>query len=150
MGLHPERLVLELEWVLGASPERVFRLLTVPEELVKWWGPTGFTTPEVDWRPVVGGRYRLGMQPPAGDLFHLAGEFLDVRPPSRLAYTFRWEEPDPDDRETEVRLTVAAAGEHARLSLSHGDFATPARLALHRDGWSESIVKLARVAAEEP
>ena len=42
-----------------------------------------------------------------------------------------------------VRVTEAAAvGDATRLSLAHGDFATEARLALHRGGWTESIVKL--------
>ena len=137
-----DRLVLELSWLLAAPPERVFRLLTEPQELAKWWGPSGFTTPEVEWRPRLGAAYRLGMQPPDGQLFHLTGEFVDVRPPSRLVFTFRWEEPDPDDQETTVALALAAIDDATKLSLSHGDFATEARLALHRGGWTESMVKL--------
>jgi uncharacterized protein YndB with AHSA1/START domain len=50
------------------------------------------------------------MQPPDGELFHLAAEFLEVDPPSRLVYTFRWEEPDPDDQETAVKLSVYSVG----------------------------------------
>jgi uncharacterized protein YndB with AHSA1/START domain len=82
------------------------------------------------------------MQPPDGALFHLTGEFLVVRPRERLEYTFGWEEPDPDDRETVVQLAISPAGDDTELSLSQGDFATEARLALHRDGWGESFEKL--------
>jgi uncharacterized protein YndB with AHSA1/START domain len=46
------------------------------------------------------------MQPPEGELFHLVGEYVEVRPPSRLAYTFRWEPPDPDDREAVARIAL--------------------------------------------
>jgi uncharacterized protein YndB with AHSA1/START domain len=111
-------------------------------ELSRWWGPAGFTTPEIAIDVRANGTYRFGMQSPEGDLFHLTGEFLEVDVPRRLAYTFRWEPPDPNDRETTVTLTLEAVDEGTRLSLHQGDFATPARLALHRDGWTESLDKL--------
>lgn len=131
-----------MTWDLAAPRERVFRSLSEPTELAQWWGPSGFTTPEIDLQLGVGGGYRFRMQPPEGEAFHLAGEFLEVDPPRRLVYTFRWEEPDPDDRETVVTLTLDALGDATRLSLSQGEFATDARLALHRSGWTESLVKL--------
>ena len=150
MGRATERLVLELHWLLEAAPDRIFRMLTDPVLLVQWWGPAGFTTPEIEWQARAGARYRLGMQPPEGELFHLSGEFLEVRPPSRLVYTFRWDEPDPDDRETTVALSVSAFCDASKLSLSQGDFTTDARLALHERGWTESIEKLRRLVGTEP
>ena len=135
-------LVLELNRTFDAPREQVFRSLTEPALLAAWWGPRGFSTPEIDVDLRVGGAYRFGMQPPDGALFHLAGEFLEVTRPTRLVYTFRWEEPDPDDRETVVTLTLDTLGDATRLSLSQGDFATEARLDLHRSGWTESLVKL--------
>jgi len=131
-----------MTWDLAAPRERIFWALSEPTELAKWWGPSGFTTPEIDLRLRVGGGYRFRMQPPEGEAFHLAGEFLEVDPPRRLVYTFRWEEPDPDDRETVVTLTLDTLGDATRLSLSQGDFATEARLDLHRSGWTESLLKL--------
>ena len=138
----PGPLVLELTCALDASREWVFKALTDPAELVKWWGPSGFTTPEIEIHPKVGGHYRLGMQPPDSELFHLAGEFLEIDAPTRLAYTFRWEDPDPDDQETVVRLSLQAVAGRTRLSLWQGPFATQARLALHRSGWIDSLQKL--------
>ncbi len=134
--------VLELRCVLSAPRERVFALLTEPAELPAWWGPHGFAIPsvEVDLRP--GGRYRFVMQPPAGDAFHLSGEFLEVDPPQRLAYTFTWEEPTPDDRETVVVLTLRDSGTGTEVTLTQGEFATEERLELHRAGWSDSFEKL--------
>jgi len=134
--------VLEMSRRLGGSSERVFRAMTEPERLAAWWGPAGFTTPEVSLEARVGGRYRLGMQPPGGDLFHLAGEFLVVQRPQRLVYTFVWEEPDPDDRETVVELSLAEVHGTTDLTVTQGDFATRARLELHRDGWSDSLDRL--------
>jgi uncharacterized protein YndB with AHSA1/START domain len=142
MNARAGHLVLELKCAVGASREQIFRTLTEPAELAKWWGPHGFTTPEMDLDLRVGGVYRFAMQPPDGDLFHLTGEFLEIDPPSRLAYTFRWEEPDPDDRETVVRLSLDDVGGATELSLSHGEFATEARVSLHRSGWTDSFEKL--------
>jgi uncharacterized protein YndB with AHSA1/START domain len=135
-------LVLELHRVFHAPSERIFALLTEPAELTKWWGPHGFTTPEIELELSVGAGYRYTMQPPSGDAFHLSGEFLDIDRPQRLAYTFRWEEPDPDDRETVVILSLHAVGQATEVSLSQGEFATKERLALHRSGWTNSFEKL--------
>jgi uncharacterized protein YndB with AHSA1/START domain len=138
----PDRWVLELTCVLDAPRDRIFRALTEPAVLSEWWGPSGFTTPEIELDLDVGGRYRFAMQPPDGELFHLAGEFLEIDPPHHLVYSFRWEEPDPDDRETVVRLSLGDVGESTELALSQGEFATEARLELHRSGWTESLQKL--------
>jgi uncharacterized protein YndB with AHSA1/START domain len=137
--------VLELKRVLEASRERIFTLLTDPAELSRWWGPHGFTTPEIELDLRVGGGYRFAMRPPAGEVFHLVGEFLEIGPPRRLAYTFRWEEPTPDDRETVVTLTLTTAGDSAEVSLRQGAFATQERLTLHRDGWTDSFERLREV-----
>jgi len=135
-------LVLELTFAVGARRERIFRALTEPAELAKWWGPRGFTTPGIDLDLRVGGGYRFTMQPPGGDQFHLSGEFLEIDPPGRLVYTFRWDEPDPDDRQTVVTLSLGEVADATQVSLSQGEFATEARLALHRGGWTDSLEKL--------
>jgi uncharacterized protein YndB with AHSA1/START domain len=135
-------LVLELGCELRAPLARVFRALTEPDDLAQWWGPHGFTIPAVELDLNVTGLYRFAMQPPEGDLFYLTGEFLEIDPPHRLVYTFRWEDPDPDDRETVVRLSAEAAGDTTRLSLWQGTFATEPRLDLHRGGWTDSFEKL--------
>ena len=74
------------------------------------------------------------MQPPEGDLFHLSGELREVDPPARLAYTFRWDPPDPDDRETLVALSLEDRGGGTEVHLLQGEFATEERRALHEEG----------------
>jgi uncharacterized protein YndB with AHSA1/START domain len=142
-----DRLVLELKCRVDAPPQQTFRSLTEPAELAQWWGPHGFTTPEIELDLRVGGNYRFGMQPPDGDLFHLSGEFLEIAPPSRVVYTFRWDEPDPEDRETVVTLSLAAVGEATDVALSQGEFASQGRLELHRDGWTDGFEKLRELLA---
>jgi uncharacterized protein YndB with AHSA1/START domain len=137
-----DALQLRLTRELDASPPTVWRALTEADALARWWGPAGFTIPAVDLDLRVGGRYRIEMKPPEGDPFFLEGEFHEVAPPSRLAYTFRWEPPDPDDRENVVTLSLTERAGKTELTLVHGPFATEARLELHRGGWTDSIDKL--------
>ena len=134
--------VLDEERVFNAAPERVFGLLTEPAQLAEWWGPYGFTTPEIHLDLRVGGGYRFTMQPPDGEAFHLSGNFLEVHAPNRLSFTFRWDEPDPDDRETVVVLSLSSLGGATKVSLSQAEFATAERLELHRSGWADSFEKL--------
>jgi uncharacterized protein YndB with AHSA1/START domain len=78
----------------------------------------------------------------------LLGEFREVDPPARLAYTFRWDPPAADDRETVVILALEDQGEETKLILTQGEFATEERHALHEAGWSESLERLKLVLSE--
>ncbi len=117
--------------------------MTAPEELKQWWGPSGFTIPDVEVDLREGGRYRFTMQPPEGEAFHLTGEFREVVPVALLSYTFVWEEPAPDDQETLVTLRLEDTDGATELSLTQGEFATTERLELHRNGWSDGFEKIA-------
>jgi Activator of Hsp90 ATPase homolog 1-like protein len=74
------------------------------------------------------GDYRIVMKPPEGDVFHIRGTFLEVETPRRLAYTFVYEEPHPDDQETLVTLTFEPTDPGTRLILDHGPFKTESRV----------------------
>ncbi|MDQ3874442.1 MAG: SRPBCC domain-containing protein, partial [Actinomycetota bacterium] len=70
------------------------------------------------------------------------GEFREVDPPARLAYTFVWEEPTPEDRETLVTLSLRVLGESTEVTLTQGPFTTEERRALHEGGWTDSFGRL--------
>lgn len=144
MTERPRRLTLRLARTLAAPPDRVFAACVEPAELTEWWGPAGFTSPSIELDVRTGGEYRIAMQPPDDPLFHLRGAFLEVERPGRLSYTFAWEEPDPDDRETVVTLIFQESGDGTELVLEQGPFATEARYDLHRAGWTESLERLER------
>ena len=136
-------LIFELRRIVDAPPHRVFEAMTDPEQVAQWWGPEGFTCPEVTLNPKLGGAYRIVMQPPQGELFHLVGEYLEVQPPTYLAYTFRWDPPDPDDRETVARLALHAGDGATEVVLTQGPFTTAARCELHKAGWTDTLARLA-------
>ena len=134
---------LHLEKILAVPPERVFAAFDA-EQLRHWWGPVGFTIPRLQFDPVEGTDYRIAMQPPEGDVFHVRGTFRTVEAPARLDFTFIYEEPDPDDQETLVTLSLEPAGRGTRVRLDQGPFKTAARLELHRDGWTDTLERLDR------
>jgi uncharacterized protein YndB with AHSA1/START domain len=137
-----DALTLHLARVLPASRTLVFRALTEADLLAKWWGPKGFSAPSIELDLGIGAGYRIAMQPPDGALFFLAGEFLEVDPPTRLVSTFRWEDPDPEDRETTVTCSLGNLDKSTELTVDQGAFATEARRALHVQGWTESLYRL--------
>ena len=136
-------LTVRLSVTVNGSRRRVFAAMTDPEQVAEWWGPKGFTCPEVNLDVRVGGVCGIAMRPPVGDLFHLVGAYVEVVPPSRLAYTFRWEPPDPDDRETIALLTLCDANGATDVELLQGPFVTEARRDLHQAGWADSVARLA-------
>jgi uncharacterized protein YndB with AHSA1/START domain len=148
MTAQPSELALKMKRVIHAPRPLVFNALTAPDELAKWWGPSGFTAPSVEVDLRVGGSYRIAMQPPDGDLFYLSGEFRELDPPARLAYTFRWEDPDPDDRETLVTLSLGDRGQSTELVLTQRSFASEGRRALHEQGWTDCLDRMQELMSQ--
>jgi uncharacterized protein YndB with AHSA1/START domain len=131
MTAESRELRLDLKRTLPAAPSFVFRACSAADELAMWWGPEGFTAPSLDFKPRVGGSY--------------TGEFREVDPPSRLVYTFVYEDPDPDDVETLAELSFRDLGEFTEVVLTQGPFNTEARRDLHRNGWTGSFDRLERL-----
>lgn len=135
---------LAIERTLPAPRPLVFASFVDADELSAWWGPQGFTIPSVDLDLRRGGAYRIEMQPPEGDPFHLLGVFREIDPPARLSFTFVWEPPDPADVETVAEVSFRDLGEATEVLVRQGRFATDARRDLHHRGWNESLDKLER------
>jgi uncharacterized protein YndB with AHSA1/START domain len=69
------------------APRRlVWEAMTNPKQVVRWWGPRGFSTTvhEMDVRP--GGRWSLTMHGPDGANYPNRCTFLEVEPPERLVF----------------------------------------------------------------
>ena len=95
MAARSANLTLEITRLLPAAAPIVFGAFSDPNQLAEWWGPRGFTVPSLEFDPRAGESYRIEMQPRAGDRFYLTGEFREVNPPARLAFTFVWDRPIP-------------------------------------------------------
>jgi uncharacterized protein YndB with AHSA1/START domain len=73
--------------IFDAPREVVFRAWTDAAQLAQWWGPKGFTNPvcEIDAR--IGGALRIHMRGPDGSVYPMKGEFREIVPLERLAFT---------------------------------------------------------------
>ena len=72
--------------VIDAPRERVFEAMSDPKQVVKWWGPNGFTTTihEMDVRP--GGVWRHTMHGPDGTDYPNKSIFVEIVKPERIVY----------------------------------------------------------------
>ena len=85
----PDNDVVTAEIFIAAPPARVFAAITDPSQTAKWWGQKNLyhlTDSQADIRP--GGKWSSkGTSSKMGDIA-VHGEFTEVNPPSRLAYTW--------------------------------------------------------------
>jgi uncharacterized protein YndB with AHSA1/START domain len=82
---------LRLTREFDAPRELVFRALTDPALLSRWWGPRRYRTvvDQMDVRP--GGKWRMRNIGADGDEHAFRGEFREVVPPERVVWTFEYE-----------------------------------------------------------
>jgi uncharacterized protein YndB with AHSA1/START domain len=133
----------------AAPRERVFDAWTNPRVLERWWAAADtWTDPsaEIDLRP--GGRYRLSMRDASsGTVETVGGEYTEVRPPERLAYTWTWEGDPALMRGSERTLVVVDfldAGGATEVVLTHRGFADGGIRDLHEAGWGGCLDSLER------
>jgi len=77
--------------VFDAPRELVFKAYTDPKLIPQWWGQRSTTTTvdKMDVRP--GGVWRFVQRDADGNEYAFNGEYKEIVPPERLAYTFEFE-----------------------------------------------------------
>lgn len=77
---------ITLSRVLDAPRERVWRAMTDPKQIDRWWGPDGFrnVTQAWDFRP--GGLWKHVMIGPDGSEYSNTTKFLEIVEPESIAY----------------------------------------------------------------
>jgi len=131
-----------LTHVFDAPREVVWKAWTEPEQLARWWGPEGISTPlatiEMDVRP--GGRFRLTMVSDAdGSEFPSEMEFREVTRPERLV--FGWSE-QRGIGAGEVTVTFTDLGDKTELITFFAGYATDEMAAAAQAGWTGQLAKL--------
>ena len=144
-----QEIALELEHRYAAPRERVFEAWTNPDVLKRWWAaaPT-WDTPLAEVDAQEGGSYRLSMRTDAGEVHTVRGEYTDVRPPERLAYTWSWEE-GPESamegsEETLVVVQFLEDGDGTLVKLTHSGFSGEQIRDMHVQGWEAVLANLER------
>ncbi|HEX2468613.1 MAG TPA: SRPBCC domain-containing protein [Solirubrobacterales bacterium] len=147
--LPPEATALRLERTFKAPAQAVFEAWTSADMLRRWW-PAGsdWETPvaEVDVR--VGGRLRLVMRSPDGEEFGGGGEYVELTPPERLVFTWRWDGHAGHEgvQLIEVELSQRPDGT-TTVVLTNRGLRDEGSKRSHRAGWEASFDNLDRVLA---
>jgi uncharacterized protein YndB with AHSA1/START domain len=129
---------------IDASPETVFTFFTEPDKLTRWLASEATLDP----RP--GG---INHQTHPGDTenprgpYYMRGEFVEVAFPSRVVFTWGFENADVgvEPGQSTVEVTLAPDGDGTRLRLVHRDLPESER-APHDGGWAEMLSRLAIAA----
>jgi uncharacterized protein YndB with AHSA1/START domain len=142
----PARTGIELQRRFRVSPEKLFHAWTQPAALRQWWCPEGWTAGDIAIDLRVGGRYRIEMRRAGlGDPVTIAGEFLDVTPPQRLVYSWRWEGAFDGMPPTLVTVELTRAADETVLTLRHDNFVDLGLRQQHRTGWLAACNRLDRL-----
>jgi uncharacterized protein YndB with AHSA1/START domain len=135
IDISPDNNVLALEIFIAAPRERIFQALTDPKQAAQWWGQGekfNFSHFEMDVR--VSGQWSCsGTSVTMGADISVHGEFLEIDPPRRLAYTWSssWM-----PAVTTVLWELDALDNGTRLKLTHTGFADAEQAKSHSIGWS--------------
>ncbi len=132
-----------LEHTFRAPAAKVFAAYTDPKLVAQWWAPKGgFLRVDVmDVRP--GGKYRFVQRMPNGQEMVFTGTYMEVRPVTRLAYTYMIEgQPGSQltatvdlkemDGTTLLTLTNLCASKEARDAMVNYGAAAGAKVAWDR------------------
>jgi uncharacterized protein YndB with AHSA1/START domain len=116
---------LTLDQFIAAPPEKVWRGLTEPELLARWWAPG-------DIAPVVGHEFHLEM-PGWGSV---PCKVLVAEPPERFVYTFA---------DWTLTWRLVAEGNGTRVLLDHSGFDLDDKRARHAfermgPGWRDEVL----------
>lgn len=129
---------VSVEVEIGAPVEVVWRLLTEPEQLVRWLGVAATLEP----RPR--GRFRFELF--AGQF--CSGRYVEVVPNRRVVFTWGWEDPaipvPPGSTTVAIDLEPRGTG-RTHLRLAHTGLERAMQL-LHADGWARYLRRLAAIA----
>jgi uncharacterized protein YndB with AHSA1/START domain len=114
--------------VFPASRERAYAAFVTPELVAQWWGPVGWRT-VVDAMDVrVGGRYRIRLLGPGGQVHHRTGTYREVVPGSLLVRTLEFGEFDGLAVVESILFEPAPRGTRVTLRTEFPSPADPDRL----------------------
>ena len=122
---------------IEARPETVFRLLTDPQEYIRWKGKLA------QLQPRAGGDFRVDFPEDKGTV---KGEFVEVVPNRRVVFTWGWQDNaivPPGSSTVEINLEPDGSG--TRLRLVHRGLPKGA-VAQHTEGWDYFLPRLTNVA----
>jgi uncharacterized protein YndB with AHSA1/START domain len=111
---------------------------------MKWLADADYNMRVVELDLQVGGRYRYEGEMPGGS-WAIYGEYLEVTPPQRLVYTWKWDAMPghPGSGNTVVTVDFRDEGAETEIVLTHEGFTNEIDWREHNRGWVGCFDKLA-------
>lgn len=136
---------LNITRIFDAPRDLVWQAWINPEHALHWWGPTHHPAIDVQWDARVGGRWRNCLRSTeTGELLYHGGEFRVVDAPSKLEFTFAWEESGERGLETLVTVTFAEQHDKTKMVMRQTPFQSQAERDGHDEGWNSTFDRLAQ------
>jgi uncharacterized protein YndB with AHSA1/START domain len=145
---------LRIARTINARRELVWRLWTEAHHVAQWWGPHGFTNPECSINPKPGGDLRIVTRSPQGEEYLNVGTIQSIDPPRMLVFTVALLNPDGSRRLENLTMVELIEKDEAtevivQVQVLYATLEATQNIAGMRDGWSESLDKLAHTSDEE-
>jgi uncharacterized protein YndB with AHSA1/START domain len=145
-------LALAITRTLDAPREAVFAAWTDPAQFTRWMGPGDVHVEVTALDAREGGQYRILMHGiPGGGHHAVRGTYRVVEPPSRLVFTWAWEQDAATKQlghESLVTVTLRPVGSRTELTLRHEKFDSAASRDSHNGGWEGVFPKLEKFLKE--
>jgi uncharacterized protein YndB with AHSA1/START domain len=127
---------------IRATPSKVFEALTIPENILRWWGVDGGPTlsAEVDLRPE--GQYSIVFRMLDGSEHNPTGVYKEVVPASKLVFTWEW--PGRPEWASRVTIELRPIDIGTELTLTHDDLPGDDAADSHEAGWTGLLEQLDR------
>lgn len=138
---------LTIRRTFHATPERLYRAFTDPEELAEWYAPGDMTAKIHDWEPEPRGSLSVSMVDDEGS-HDAEGTFTEVVENRKLVHTWTWTHLD-DPVETRITVEFTPVEDGTAVVLTHEGHPNAATTEENASGWSSVLANLANVV-EEP
>jgi uncharacterized protein YndB with AHSA1/START domain len=132
---------LTLSRTVKATCEKVFHAWTNASLLAKWFCPQGDWNCVMEAEARLGGTYRFHMKSPE-DTYIVSGEYIEFEPPSRLVFTWGWENDALDDAKSRVTVTISESEGGSQVTVVHERLGNEESVLQHSKGWESVLNRL--------
>jgi uncharacterized protein YndB with AHSA1/START domain len=142
---------LRIERTFQAPAEAVFDAWTSEEVLRRWFrAGEDWETPDAQVDLRVGGAVRVVMRDPHRDSEHSGGgHYTEIDPPTRLAFTWTWDN-DDDARQTLIEIDFEEAEGVTTVRFTHSGLRDEDSVRSHEGGWTTCFDNLERALKSVP
>jgi uncharacterized protein YndB with AHSA1/START domain len=139
-------LKLQVNRLIKVPRERVFKAWTTPSDIIQWMGCGDSKAQSADVDLRVGGKYQVTLQSGDCGTMQVNGVYREIKSPSRLVFTWGWENPEGQRSETLVTVDLADRNGSTEVKVTHEGFADAETCDKHEHGWNSCLDKFEKLA----